>query len=63
MNALIEVIQRAQAVAEIRAPHVPFTEMLSALLLAKYTGPLTVHFAEGHPKGVQIPNPVRVKVS
>lgn len=43
-------------------PSASFAEALSALHAAKYTGALTVHFAEGQPKAVEFSNPQTVTI-
>lgn len=43
-------------------PSASFADALAALHAARYTGPVTVHFAEGQPKAVEFSNPQTVSI-
>ncbi len=61
-DALVEAVQRDQAVAPCSMGTATLLDALTTLFQQKFTGRIWVDFAEGRPKGISVPNPVSIKL-
>lgn len=60
---LMDTVIRAQAVQPAQhALAVTFPEALDIFYVSRYTGSVVVHFAEGRPKRLEVPQAQTVKV-
>ena len=62
LESRLDRLTRERAIEALHRASTSYAEALSALFKAKFTGAVTLHFAEGVPRSLDVANPVSVKL-
>lgn len=57
---LVDAMIQAQAMEKLPRPTLSLSEVFEALWTTRYTGDVTLHFFEGAPRGMKLPNPIQI---